>query len=481
MASDPILSAMPAVELRQLIASREVSSVELVSSCIAQIERFNPVLNAIVTLADEAALDAAKQADSALARGDRVGPLHGLPIVIKDISETAGIRTTYASPLYRENVPDADCEAVSRLRKAGAIILGKTSTPEFAAGANTVNSVFGATRNPWNTELSPAGSSGGSAVAVASGMVPIGHGTDFGCSLRMPASFCGVVGLRTTPGLIPNAPMVASWDPGQVHGPLARTAEDAALMLDGMTGFDGTWPISIPAPWDSALDAMRRSGGPKGKKFAFAPDLAGIGVEPEIDRLCRSAAALLSEAGGYVEECGFSVPEAIDIYRVLRAQWMVEQQLDRLDQMDQMDQMDQVDQVDPNLAGNVKLGLGQSVLDLARAQHARDVALKRFRELFNVYDFLITPTSPVEPFPVTQNFPTEIGGRKLASYTDWMAPCFLITLVSLVSVSVPVGLSRSGLPVGLQIVGPRLSEPAVLAIAAAIQEAAPIGIPPMLG
>ncbi|MCB1376531.1 MAG: amidase, partial [Rhodobacteraceae bacterium] len=191
------------------------------TSCIQQIERLNPKLNAIVTLAADQSLDAARRADSALVRGDKVGPLHGLPVVIKDISETAGIRTTYASPLYRDNVPDEDCAAVSRLKKAGAIVLGKTNTPEFAAGANTVNSVFGATRNPWNTELSPAGSSGGSAVAVASGMVPLAHGTDFGCSLRMPASFCGLVGLRTTPGLVPNAPMVGAWDPGQVHGPLA--------------------------------------------------------------------------------------------------------------------------------------------------------------------------------------------------------------------------------------------------------------------
>ena len=468
MAFDPALAAMSAVELRELIASRKLSSVELMTSCIQQIERLNPKLNAIVTLAADQAFDAARRADSALVTGNKVGPLHGLPVVIKDISETAGIRTTYASPLYRDNVPNEDCVAVSRLKKAGAIVLGKTNTPEFAAGANTVNSVFGATRNPWNTELSPAGSSGGSAVAVASGMVPLAHGTDFGCSLRMPASFCGLVGLRTTPGLVPNAPMVGAWDPGQVHGPLARTAEDAALMLDGMTGFDGTWPISVPAPWGSALDAMRRAGGPAGKKFAFAPDLTGIGVEPEIDRLCRSAAKLLTDAGGHVEESDFRVPEAIETYQVLRAQWMVEQQLKRLDQLDQ---------VDPNLAGNVKLGLEQSVLDLARAQHARDAALNRFRDLFDTCDFLITPTSPVEPFPVTQNFPTEICGRELSSYTDWMAQCFLITLVSLVSVSVPVGLSRSGLPVGLQIVGPRLSEPAVLAIAAAIQEAIQIGRP----
>ena len=213
-------------------------------------ERKNPKLNAIVTLAADQARVAARAAEDAVMRGAALGPLHGLPIGIKDVTVTAGIRTTFGSPLFKDNVPAEDAEVVRRLKAAGAIVLAKTNTPEFATGANTVNELFGATRNPWNPELSPAGSSGGSAVAVAAGMLPLAQGTDFGCSIRIPAAFCGIVGIRPTPGLTPNYPMPLAWDPGQVHGPLARTAEDAAMMLDAMMGFSRLSPISVAPPWN---------------------------------------------------------------------------------------------------------------------------------------------------------------------------------------------------------------------------------------
>jgi amidase len=212
-------------ELVALVRKREVSPVEVLDAHLAVIDRLNPTLNAIVTLAADSARADARVAEQAATRGDKLGPLHGLPIGIKDIVATANIRTTYGCPLYADNVPTEDAEVVRRLKVAGAIVLAKTNTPEFAAGANTVNPVFGATRNPWNTALSPAGSSGGSAAAVASGMLPIAQGTDFGCSVRIPAAFCGIVGIRPTPGLTPNFPMPLAWDPGQVHGPLARTAK----------------------------------------------------------------------------------------------------------------------------------------------------------------------------------------------------------------------------------------------------------------
>ena len=246
------LSRKTAVELASLIATKAVSPLEVLEAHLATIARVNPKLNAIVTLVEEAARTSAKQAEAAVMRGEKLGALHGLPVVIKDITPTAGIRTTYGSPLFKDNVPAEDAEVVRRLKAAGAIVLGKTNTPEFAAGANTFNEVFGVTRNPWNPALSPAGSSGGSAVAVATGMVPLAQGTDFGCSIRMPASVCGIVGIRPTPGLTPNWPMPLAWDPGQVHGPLARTAEDAALMLDAITGFSRISPISVAPPWASA-------------------------------------------------------------------------------------------------------------------------------------------------------------------------------------------------------------------------------------
>src|SRR5712675_1634795 len=277
------LSRKTAVELASLIATREVSPVEVLDAHLAVIARANPKLNAIVTLVADGARVLAKQAEAAVMRGDKLGALHGLPVAIKDVTPTAGIRTTYGSPLFADNVPTEDAEAVRRLKAAGAIVVGKTNTPEFAAGANTFNEVFGVTRNPWNTALSPAGSSGGSAVAVASGMLPLAQGTDFGCSIRIPASFCGIVGIRPTPGLTPSYPMPLSWDPGQVHGPLARTAEDAALMLDSLVGFSRLSPISVAPPWTSALAEVERCEHLKGLRIAYAPDIAGIGVDAEID------------------------------------------------------------------------------------------------------------------------------------------------------------------------------------------------------
>lgn len=465
------LVTLPAVDLRDLIRSKRVSPVEVLEAHLAAIDRFNPVVNAIVTLAVEQAQIAARAAERAVMRGDEVGLLHGLPIVIKDVTDTAGIRTTYGCSHYADNVPSEDAEVVARLKRAGAIILGKSNTPEFAAGAATVNAVFGATRNPWNTALSPAGSSGGSAVAVATGMVPLAHGTDFGCSIRIPAAFCGIVGIRTTPGLIPNASMPLPWDPGQVHGPLARTAEDAALMLDAMVGLDTLWPISVPPTWDSALDLVRQSKGVSGLRIAYAPDIAGIGVDPEVRRVCRNAVERLASDGAHVDEIDFQVAEGREAYLTLRAEWMVGQQLQRLHLLDKFE---------ANLARNVRDGLQLTVRETAAAQHVREAVWRKFKKLFGAYDFLVTPAAPVEPFPVERRYPDRIGDTVLENYVDWIAPAFLITLVGLVGGSVPAGLSKNGLPVGLQIVGPRFSEPSVLALARHVQQAIPIGWPSLV-
>jgi amidase len=257
--ADESLTRKSACELAALICSRAVSPVEVLDQHLAVIARVNPALNAIVTLAADQARECARAAETAVMRGEAVGALHGLPIGIKDIVRTAGIRTTFGSPLFRDFVPDDDAEVVARLKRAGAIVLAKTNTPEFATGANTTNALFGATLNPWNPALSPAGSSGGSAVAVATGMLPIAQGTDFGASIRVPAAFCGIVGIRPTPGLTPNHPMPLAWDPGQVHGPMARSAEDAALMLDAMTGFSRISPISVTPPTSKVCASpMRR-------------------------------------------------------------------------------------------------------------------------------------------------------------------------------------------------------------------------------
>src|SRR5882672_1295448 len=308
--------------------------------------------------------------------------------------------------------------------------------------------------------LSPAGSSGGSAVAVATGMVPLAQGTDFGCSIRIPAAFCGIIGLRPTPGLTPNYPAPLAWDVGQVHGPLARSAEDAALMLDAMVGLSRRSPISVPPPWQSALVAVERGEEARGLRIAYAPDIAGIGVDAEIDAICRQAAHGLEKAGAAVEEIDFDVSDGRDPYQTWRGAWMVGRQFSRLARLEEFS---------TNLKGNVKAGLKVTALDLAAAEDKRQQVFLRFRDLFERYDILLTPAAPVKPYPVEMNFPNEINGRKFENYVDWIAPAFLITLVSLPAGSVPAGKTRDGLPVGLQVVAPRFDEPRILSVAKLVQ------------
>jgi amidase len=467
--ADESLARKSARELAAMIRSRAVSPVEVLDAHLAVIARANPRLNAIVTLAADAARQQAQALEGALMRGEQPGPLGGLPLGVKDVTPTAGIRTTYGSPLYQDHVPDEDAEVVGRLKAAGAIVLGKTNTPEFATGANTVNAVFGATRNPWNPALSPAGSSGGSAVAVATGMVPLAQGTDFGCSIRIPAAFCGIVGLRPTPGLTPNYPAPLAWDFGQVHGPLARSATDAALMLDAMVGLSRRSPISVPPPWQSALAAVDRCVDAHGLRIAYAPDIAGIGVDAEIDTICRKAARGLESAGAAVEEITFDVSDGRDPYQTWRGAWMVGRQFSRLARLEELG---------TNLKGNIKAGLKVTALDLAAAEDKRQQVFLRFRDLFERYDILLTPAAPVKPYPVEMNFPSEINGRTFENYVDWIAPAFLITLVSLPAGSVPAGLTRDGLPCGLQIVAPRFEDPLILSVAKLVQQTHPIGWPP---
>ncbi len=466
---DETLTRKSACELAALIRGREISPLELLDAQLAVIARLNPVLNAIVTLAVDQAREAAKAAESAVTNGAPVGPLHGLPIGIKDTTLTAGIRTTFGSPLFKDHVPQEDAEAVRRLKAAGAIVVAKTNTPEFATGANTVNAVFGATRNPWNPALSPAGSSGGSAVAVATGMLPLAQGTDFGCSIRIPAAFCGIVGIRPTPGLTPNYPMPLGWDPGQVHGPLARTVEDAALMLDAIAGFSPLSPISVVPPWASVLAEVEKFRDARGLRIAYASDIAGIGVDSEVDAICRTAALGMRGAGASVEEIAFDAAEGREPYKVWRGAWMVGQRFAQLAQIEAFGE---------NLKGNVKAGLKVTALDLAAAEQTRLRLFQRFKALFDRFDLLLTPAAPVSPYPVEVNFPAEINGKTFENYIDWIAPAFLITLMSLPAGSVPAGKTRAGLPVGLQIVAPRFQEPRILGLAKLVQQAHPIGWPP---
>jgi amidase len=468
--ADTALVRTSARELARLIRTRAVSPVEVLDAYLDVIDALNPKLNAVVTLAADQARDAAKRAEAAVLKGEAVGAMHGLPIGVKDVTTTAGIRTTFASPLFKDYVPTEDAEAVRRLKAAGAIVLAKTNTPEFACGANTNNALFGPTRNPWNPALSPAGSSGGSAAAVAAGMVPIAQGTDFGCSIRIPAAFCGIVGIRATPGLTPSHPLALPWDPGQVHGPLARDAEDAALMLDALVGFSRISPISVAPPWQSALADLEQREEIKDLRIAYVSDIAGIGVDAEIDGICRTAAANLGKLGAKVEQITFDAGDGRAPYQTWRGFWMVGQQYERLSQ---------IEQFGPNLRSNVEAGLKLTALDFAKAEQARRKLFLRFRDLFERFDVLLTPAAPVKPYPIEMNFPDRINGRTFENYIDWIAPAYLITLMSLPAATAPAGLSRDGLPVGMQIVAPRFEEPLILRAARHIHRASNVGWPPI--
>jgi amidase len=470
MRSADELNRRSATELARLIRGKSISPIEVLQAHLQAIERLNPKVNAICTLAAESAMAAAERAEQAIMAGDPIGPLHGLPIGIKDVTPTAGIRTTFGSPLYANNVPTEDAAVVSRLKQAGAIILGKTNTPEFAAGANTVNRVFGATRNPWNLALSVGGSTGGGAAAVACGMIALAEGTDFGGSLRIPAAFCGVVGLRPTAGLVPRYPTPLPWDVGTVHGPMGRTIEDTALMLDAMTGDGRLSPISVPAPWQNLATAVTQTQDLSDVRIGFAPDIAGVGVDPAIGSSCRTAVSRLADYAATVEELEFSLADGRDAYLALRGATMVGRFFEHLDETDKFE---------PNLKNNIASGLRLTMKEVAAAERKRAELWNRWRVLFERVDLLFTPTTSVPPFPVEQNYPDTIAGRKMSTYIDWIAPTFLVTLSGLPALSVPCGRTATGLPVGLQIVGPRFAEPKMLRAAKFVERMHPIGWPPI--
>ena len=463
------LTHLSAVELARLIRTKKASPVEVTEAHLAAIERLNPAVNAFCTVAAEKALAWAREAEGAMKKRAKLGALHGVPVAIKDLTPTAGIRTTWGSTLFRDHVPTQDAEVVLRLKAAGAIVIGKTNTPEFGAGAHTVNKVFGATRNPWNTALSASGSTGGGAAALAARMAPLAEGTDFGGSLRTPAAFCGVVGLRTTAGLVPRYPATMPWHDQSVAGPMARSAEDCALLLDAMTGLSAKSPLSCAAPWKSARERLAKARNLRGLRLAYAPDIAGIGVDEEIERICRTAALDLRAAGAGVEETEINLSDGRDAFLALRGEAMVGNHLERLER---------IGELGDNLAGNIRAGLALTISEIARAEHKRAEIWHRWRALFERYDLVLTPTAPVPPFPVEKNYPDVVQGRKLHNYMDWIGPNFLVSLAGLPAASVPAGLTSAKLPVGLQIVGPRFSEPMILTTAKFVEAAHPIGLPP---
>jgi amidase len=469
------LCFIPATELQRLYRARKTSPLEVMQAVLARVDAVNPRLNAIVTLARESALKTAKAATAALKRkGRKLGPLHGVPVTIKDLTHTKGIRTTWGSKVFEHYVPEEDALIVERLKAAGAIVFAKTNTPEFGAGGNTFNAVFGATRNPWNTALTCGGSSGGAAVALATGMGPIAQGSDLGGSLRTPAAFCGVVGFRTTPGLVPMHPALLGWDSLGVTGPMARTVGDAALMLSAVAGPDDRSPMSYDVD-TTAFSRAVKSPSIRGWRIAWTPDLNGlIPVDTEVAQVAEAATRVFRSLGAKVESACCDFSEVNDIVLGTRGLSMVANHADKLAQWK--------DQMQKGLVWNIEQGLALTSRDIAKALTLRTQLWQRVRAFMETRELLLLPTVAVPPFPVEQPYPTHINGKPLDNYTQWFFLTYGITVTGLPVISVPCGFTRSGLPVGLQIVGRRRQEAMVLRAAAAFEAAAPWAdkIPPVL-
>ena len=457
----------PATELARLYRAGKVSPLEVMRAVLERVDRVNPLVNAVVTLDREAAMNQARRATAALARRSAaLGPLHGIPVGIKDVTPTKGMRTTFGSKLFEDHVPAEDAAVVERLKAAGAIVLGKTNTPEFAFGPNTVNAVFGATRNPWNLALSAGGSSGGSAAALATGMCPIAQGTDLGGSLRGPAALCGVVGFRTTPGLIPRYPEVLAWDSYSVEGPMARTIGDTALLLSVMAG-----PADARAPMNYAADpkpflAAVRQPSVKGSRIAWTPDLGGlVTVDPEIATACEESARILRTLGARVERASPDMRDVPEIVALTRGFLMVARHADKLDRWR--------DQLQAGLVENTLQGLAMTSRDVARGELLRTQLWHRVHAFFESRDLWLTPTTAVPPFPIELPHAMEIGGKPAGKALQRSFLTYAFSVLGLPAISVPCGFTRDGLPIGLQIVGRPRQEAAVLRAAAAFETAQP--------
>ncbi|MBI2527745.1 MAG: amidase [Candidatus Rokubacteria bacterium] len=464
--SDRDLCFTPATELARLFRARKTSPLEVMQATLARIDAVNPTLNAYVTVVREQALQAARRATTALGRkGAALPPLHGVPVSIKDLTPTRGIRTTWGSKIYEHHVPEEDALIVQRLKAAGAIVVGKTNTPEFGAGGNTFNAVFGATRNPWNPALTCGGSSGGAAVALATGMGPLAQGSDLGGSLRIPAAFCGVVGFRTTPGLIPKYPVELAWDSLSVTGPMARTVADTALMLSVIAGPDDRAPLSYDVEARRFLRAVKAPS-IRGWRVAWTPDLDGlVPVDAEVAAVAAGATRPFRALGARVQAACPDFGEVNDIVLGTRGLTMVAMHADKLPEWR--------DEMQKGLVWNIEQGLKLAPRDIARAEKARTALWYRVRAFMETHDLLILPTVAVPPFPVEKPYPTEINGKPLDNYTQWFFLTYGITVTGLPVISVPCGFTRSGLPVGLQIVGRRRQEAMVLRAAAAFEAACP--------
>ena len=445
-------------ELAGLIRAKKLSAREVLAAHLKQIDRVNPKVNAIVTLVAERAMQSALAADEWQAKRGALGPLHGLPVAHKDLVNTKGIRTTFGSPVFRDFVPTTDDLIVERIRSAGAILLGKTNTPEFGAGSQTFNPVFGATLNPYDTTKTCGGSSGGAAVALATGMLPIADGSDLGGSLRNPAAFCNVVGFRPSVGRVPNG----LFSPLPTSGPMARSVGDVALLLSAIAGPDAGSPLSLPEAGNIFRQPLER--GWKGVRVAWFQDLGGLPFHPRVTAVVNAQRQVFESLGCQVEQAEPDFTGADFAFKALRAFRSAATHGERVRTAQRALYKD-------TLLEEVDRGLALTALDLARAEALHLQVWHRFQTFLERYDYFVLPVTQVPPFDVKVPFPTTIEGVRMSSYIDWMKACWYITLTGNPAISVPAGFTPEGLPVGLQIVGRRHQDFAVLQLAHAFEQA----------
>ena len=441
-----------------MIGTKQLAPTELLESCIARIDSVDHAVNAMVARDFDRARVAAAKADAAVARGDALGALHGLPIGIKDLEETEGLVTTHGSPIFRDYVPAADEGIVARAKAAGAIVIGKTNTPEFGAGANTRNAVYGATGNPFDPSKSCAGSSGGSAVALATGMAPICTGSDTGGSLRNPASFCGIVGFRPSPGLVPSDKRGIGWTPLPVLGPMARTVADTALLLGSIASNDSRDPLAGVVPGmfypPATVDLSRL-------RAAFTPDFGFAPTERVVAAAFAEKTGLFRSAFGWTEDATPDCRGTDDVFEVLRAVIFLSSHLEKT--------RSRPADVGPNVRANVEEGLRYSAVDAARAMTEQTGIYRRWQGFFERFDVIITPSITISPRSWRELYPAEIDGVTTRTYFHWLALAYAVTVVGHPAISLPVGVDAHGMPFGLQIVGPRGGDALVLSVAAALE------------
>ena len=456
---------MTATELVRSIQARKLSCKEVMEAHVAQIERVNPKVNAIVTFVPEQALEQAAQADEALTRGEKTGPLHGLPIAHKDLMDTKGLRTTYGSPIFKDHIPTENALCVTRIQQAGGITVGKTNTAEFGAGSHTFNQVFGTTLNPWDTTKTSGGSSGGAAAALACGMVPLADGSDFGGSLRNPANFCNLVGFRPSPGRVPNGSAIAAWFPFSVQGPMARTVQDTALLLSVMAGYDRRSPIAIDQPGNLFAQPLERDF--RGVRIAWLQDLGGLPFDRRVKTVVDGQRKLLESLGCVVEDGEPDFSDADEAFRTWRA-WYYQLAFGKLVKAYRH-------LIKATVIQEVENGASLTGEQIAQAEAKRTALYQRVRAFMETHEFMILPVNQVPPFDTTMEYVSEIEGVKLDRYTDWMRSAYYISSIGLPAISVPAGFTPEGLPVGIQIVGRHHDDFGVLQLAHAFEKATGMG------